>query len=76
MDQPRPRSVVRRVAAALVGACLVAIGAAVVAMSGASTSDPSEVIGADAETETEVCDATEYEGCPARWEYLWADAED
>lgn len=76
MDQPPPRSTVRRFAAALAGACFLAIGAAVIAMTGAATSDPSEVIGADAETDIEVCDATEYEGCPARWEYLWADAED
>lgn len=36
------------------------------------TVEPVDVV----DTDDEVCATTEYEGCPARWEYLWADETD
>ena len=43
-------------------ACLAVAGVAWAAASGR--------LGGDAPAEPEVCDATVYEGCPGRWDYL------
>lgn len=51
----------------MVGTVLFVIGVAAVARGSDNTVEP------DPEPAVEVCDATEYEGCPARWEYLWAE---
>lgn len=60
----------RRLGAAVVGLALIGIGVVAVVEGSRSSAPPADPIDA-----VEVCDATEYEGCPARWEYLWADED-
>lgn len=71
-EQDQPRSG-RRFLAALAGLCLIAVGVLAVVFGSLSATEPNEVIGVDAEVE--VCDTTEYEGCPQRWDYLFADED-
>jgi len=73
VNEKHRSGIARRFLTAVAGFCLIAVGVLAVVFGSLSTSDPNDVIGAETEAEVEVCDATEYEGCPQRWAYLFAE---